>query len=74
MHLSSVSDISGACWSVGISNGACYNWRKRYRGWDVLSSSDMKSNENETVRLKKIVAELELDKLILRRCLASDYL
>ena len=36
--------------------------------------SEMKALEKENGRLKKIVAELELDKLILKHCLASDCL
>jgi len=74
IHLSSGSDISSACRSVGISDATYYNWRKRYGGMGRSQLSEMKALEKENGRLKKIVAELELDKLILKHCLASDCL
>ena len=72
VHLSSGSDISSACRSVGISDATYYNWRKRYGGMGRSQLSEMKSLEKENGRLKKIVAELELDKLILKESI--DYL
>lgn len=46
-----------------------YNWPKRFGGMGRSQLSEMKSLETENVRLKKIVAELELDKLILKESL-----
>jgi putative transposase len=43
-----------------------YNWRKRFGGMARSQLSEMKALEKENTRLKKIVAELELDKLILK--------
>lgn len=72
IHLSSGSDISTACRCVGISDATYYNWRKRYGGMGRSQLAEMKTLEKENGRLKKIVAELELDKLILKESL--DYL
>ena len=72
IHLSSGSDISSACRSVGISDATYYNWRKRYGGMGRSQLSELKALEKENDRLKKIVATLELDKLILKESL--DYL
>ena len=69
VKLSGGSDVASACRSVGISDATYYNWRRRFGGMGRSQLSEMKSLEKENVRLKKIVAELELDKLILKESL-----
>ena len=49
-----------------------YKWRKTYGGMGKSKLHEFKSLEKENERLKRIVAELELDKLILKESL--DYL
>lgn len=63
------SDSQSACRSVGISDATYYNWRKRFGGMGKSQLSELRSLEKENTRLKKIVAELELDKLILKESL-----
>ncbi len=46
-----------------------YNWRKRFGGMGRSQLSGLKSLAKENARLKKIVAELELDKHILQESL-----
>lgn len=55
-----------------MSDATYYNWRKRYGGMGRSQLSELKGLEKENARLKRIVAELELDKLILKESL--DYL
>ena len=69
VNLSGGSDVASACRSVGISDATYYNWRRRFGGMGRSQLSEMKSLEKENARLKKIVAELELDKLILKESL-----
>lgn len=69
LKLTSGGDVSSACRSVGISDATSYNWRKRFGGMGRSQLSELKSLEKENARLKKIVAELELDKLILKESL-----
>ena len=69
LKLSGGSDVASACRSVGISDATYYNWRRRFGGMGRSQLSEMKSLEKENTRLKKIVAELELDKLILKESL-----
>ena len=52
-----------------MSDATYYNWLKRFGGMGRSQLSEMGSLEKENTRLKKIVAELELDKLILRESL-----
>ena len=66
LKLASGSDVPTACRSVGISDGTYYTWRKRFGGMGRSQLSELKTLEKENNRLKKIVAELELDKLILK--------
>lgn len=69
LKLTAGDDVASACRSVGISDATYYNWRKRFGGMGRSQLSEMKGLEKENARLKKIVAELELDKLILKESL-----
>jgi transposase-like protein len=69
VKLTAGCDVTSACRGVGISDATCYNWRKRFGGMGRAQLSEMKNLEKENTRLKKIVAELELDKLILKESL-----
>ncbi len=69
LGLASGSSVATACRSAGVSDATYYNWRKKYGGMSKSQLQELKSLEKENVRLKKIVAELELDKLILKESL-----
>ena len=69
LHLASGSDVSTACRKAGVSDATYYNWRKKFGGMGRSQLSEMKSLEKQNRRLKKIVADLELDKLILKESL-----
>lgn len=69
LSLASGSDVSGACRSVGVSEATYYVWRKKYGGMGKSQLREMKELAKENAQLKKIVAELELDKLILKESL-----
>jgi transposase-like protein len=58
-----------ACRSAGISDATYYNWRKRYGGMGKSQLQELKGLKKENTRLKRIVADLELDKLILKESL-----
>lgn len=66
VKLSSGSDVQSACLGVGISGAMFYNWLKRFGGMGRSQLSEMCSLEKEYTRWKKIVAELELDRLTLK--------
>lgn len=59
------SDVASAC----RSDATCYNWRKRFGGMGRARLSELKSLEKENATLKRISAELELDKLIFKESL-----
>ena len=64
--------VVSACRTAGIYDMTYDGWHKRYGGIGRAKLSDFKALEEENQRLKKILAELELDKLILKESL--DYL
>jgi putative transposase len=72
VHLHGGMDVVSACRTAGISDKTYSGWRKRYGGMGRAKLSEFKALEKENQRLKKILAELELDKLILKKSL--DYL
>ncbi len=72
LNLASGQDVASACRLAGISDATYYKWRKRFGGMGKSQLSELKALEKENERLKKIVATLELDKLILKESL--DYL
>jgi len=50
-----------------------YRWRREYGGLKVSQAKRMKELERENSRLKKAVADLTLDKLVLREALEGNY-
>ena len=69
LKLAEGSDVQAACRAVGVSDASYYNWRRRFGGMARSQLSELRGLEKENARLKKIVAELELDKLILKESL-----
>ncbi len=55
-----------ACRQIGISEQTLYRWRKEYGGLKVDQARRMKDLERENARLKRLVADLALDKAILQ--------
>jgi len=72
LDLNTGSNVESACRKVRISDATYYTWRKRYGGMAKSQLQEFKALEKENARLKRIVADLELDKLILKESL--DYL
>ena len=55
-----------ACREAGISEQSYYRWRKEYGGLKVDQAKRLKELEQENSKLKRLVAELSLDKQILQ--------
>ena len=58
--------VAEVCRKAGISDATFYNWRKRYGGMIPSEVKRMRQLEDENNRLKKIVADLTLDKAMLQ--------
>ena len=57
----------------GISENTYYRWRRQYGSMDKDEVKRLKELEKENARLKKLVAELSLDKDILQEALKGKY-
>ena len=55
-----------ACREAGISEQSYYRWRKEYGGLQLEQAKRMKDLEKENVRLKRLVADLSLEKQVLK--------
>lgn len=69
MKLANSDDVRTACHGVGVSDATYYNWRRQFGGMVKSQLSELRSQERENAQLRKIVAALELDELILKECL-----
>ena len=65
--------LGEVCRSLGISEQSCYRWRKEYGGTPVAQARQLKDLERENARLKRLVADLSLDKDILKEALKGNY-
>ncbi len=65
--------IAASCREVGITDQTYYRWRKEYGGLQMSQAKRLKDLERENARLKKAVAELTLDKLILKEAAEGNF-
>ena len=57
---------------IGVTEQTYYRWRKEYGGMQVTQAKRLKALEKENIRLKRLVAEKELDIQILRETIAYE--
>jgi len=57
---------------LGVSEATFYNWKKKYGGLSVTEVRRLTQLEDENARLKKIVADLSLDKEMLQDVLKKN--
>ena len=50
-----------------------YRWRKEYGGMKVDQAKRLKDLEKETARLKRLLADAELDKAILKEAASGNW-
>jgi putative transposase len=58
--------IDEVCRKMGISEATFYNWRKKYGGLGVSELRELRQLKEENTQLKKLVADLSLDKQMLQ--------
>jgi len=73
VKLSQGRNVGQVCRDMGITEQTYYRWRKEYGGMKTAQVKRLKDLERENGRLKKAVAELTLDKLILKEALEGNY-
>lgn len=70
--LSAGQSMAGVCQKLGVSEQTYHRWRNQYGGIKANAMKRLKCLEEENRRLKKAVADLTLDKQILKE--ANEYL
>jgi transposase-like protein len=65
--------IGQVCRELSISEQTYYRWRKQCGGLKISQAKRIKDMERENARLKKAVADLTLDKVILKEALEGNY-
>ena len=71
--IASGQTVEQACKQLGISDATYYNWRKQYGQMKLNQVKQLKHLQKENARLKKLVADLALDRAILKETLSGNY-
>jgi putative transposase len=64
-------DVAREC---GVSKHTIYAWRTKYGGMEVSEAQEVKQLREENTRLKKLVADLSLDKDMLQSVIRKNSL
>ncbi len=64
--------VAEICRKMGICEATFYNWKKKYGGLGVSELRRLKQLEEENRQLKKLVADLSLDKQMLQDVLSKS--
>lgn len=61
------------CRTHGISEATFYNWKAKFGGMDVSDAKRLKQLEAENAKLKRLLADAELDKLMMKELLSKNW-
>ena len=73
VFLSKGQTIAQACKQIGVTDQTYYRWRREYGGLKVVQAKRLKELERENARLKRLLADAELDKAILREAANPNF-
>jgi putative transposase len=65
--------VADLCRKHGISDATLYKWKAKFGGMEVSDATKLKALESENAKLKKLVADLSLDKLALQDVLSKNW-
>ena len=65
--------VPQVCRKLGVSEQTYYRWRKEYGGLRLDQAKRLRDLEKENTRLKKLVADLSLDKDILKEAASGNF-
>lgn len=65
--------VARAVKQIGVTEQTYYRWRNEYGGLSIDQAKRLKQLEQENVRLKRAVADLTLDKLILKEAAEGNF-
>jgi putative transposase len=61
------------CRQHGISEATFYNWKAKYGGMSVSDVQKLKRLEDENSKLKRVVADLTLDNVVLKDLISKNF-
>ncbi len=73
VFLSQGRTIGEVCRHIGVSEQSYYRWRKEYGGLKMDQARRLKDLERENARLKRAVADLTLEKLVLKEAAEGNW-
>ena len=68
---SGTETVASICRKLGVSEATFYNWKKRHSGMGVTEVRELRQLREENAKLKRLVADLSLDKHILQEVIAK---
>ena len=71
--ISQGQSVAGGCGAAGISEQSYYRWRKEYGGMGVTQAKQLKALKRENQQLKRLVADLALDKAMLEEVARGNF-
>ncbi len=64
--------MAEVCRKMGVSEATFFRWKKRFAGMGVAEMRRLKQLEDENTKLKRLVADLTLDKTMLQEVLRRN--
>lgn len=65
--------VAQVCKQIGVTDQTYYKWRREYGGLKTDQAKRFKELEQENARLKKLVADLALDKAMLQEVAKGNF-
>ncbi len=73
VELAKGRSVREVCKQLGVTDQTYYRWRKEYGGIRTDQARRLKEQERENGRLKKVVADLPLDNVILKEAASGNF-
>ncbi len=73
VHLAKGQTVAQACKQIGVTGFTYYRWRREYGGMKTNQAKRLKELERENGRLKRLPADAEVDKAILREAANPNF-
>ena len=73
VEISSGKTVDQVCKVIGVTVQTYYRWRKEFGGMKTNQAKRLKELERENARLKKLVADLSLDKAMLKEIAEGNF-
>jgi len=73
VELGKGNSVAGVCRLLAVTEPTYFRWRREYGGLKVDQAKRFKELEQENARLKRLLADAELDKAILREAARPNF-